>query len=272
MTSITSVSPVELKNRRQQLQHRRRIRFWQGMWRSLVVTGMAGGLVWAITLPNLVIRKPEQIEIEGNQLLNSQTVQALIPISYPQSILKLQPSLLSQQLEAQSPIAEATVTRQLLPPSLTIELKERKPVAISIPSNGRNIKDIDSKIGYLDEEGVWIAKNSYRESKNNIKFPTLKVIGFNSQYGLYWSEIYQAVAKSKVRILEINFLDPNNLVLKTELGEVHFGSYTSQTFPKQLRILAQLGNLSNKVEVSKISYIDLQNPQAPALKITDSKE
>ena len=203
MTSITSVSPVELKNRRQQLQRRRRIRFWQGMWRSLLVTCMAGGLVWAITLPNLVIRKPEQIEIKGNQLLELQAVRALIQMSYPQSILKLQPSLLSQQLEAQSPIAEATVTRQLLPPSLTIEVKERKPVAILIPKKGGNIKDVDSKVGYLDEEGVWIAKNSYQGINNNIQFPTLKVIGFKSQYRFYWSEIYQTNESSKIRMRRI---------------------------------------------------------------------
>ena len=177
MTSITSVSSAELKNRRQRLQRRRRIKFWQGIWRSLLVTGMAGGLVWAVTLPNWVIRKPEQIEIEGNQLLSVQAVRALIPMSYPQSILQLQPSLVSKGLEDTGPIAEATTTRQLFPPSLTIEVSERKPVAIALPNEGT-----DAEIGYLDEEGVWMAKSSYTAIEHNIQLPTLKVTGLNSQY------------------------------------------------------------------------------------------
>ena len=32
-----------------------------------------------------------------------------------------------------------------------------------------------------------------------------------------------------------------------------------------------MGNLNSKVEGSKIDYIDLQNPQAPALKMKDAK-
>ncbi len=266
MTSITSVSPAELKNRRQKLQRRRRIKFWQGIWRSLLVSGMAGGLVWAVALPNWVIRKPEQIEIEGNQLLSVQAVRALIPMSYPQSILQLQPSSVSKGLEDQGPIAEAKTTRQLLPPSLTIEVSERKPVAIALPNQGTN-----SEIGYLDEEGVWMAKSSYTGIEHNIQLPTLKVTGLNSQYITYWQEIYRAIIRSGVKIFEINFQDPNNLVLKTDLGEVHLGSYTTQIFPEQLRILAQMGNLNSKVEGSKIDYIDLQNPQAPALKMKDAK-
>ncbi|MGB3691854.1 MAG: FtsQ-type POTRA domain-containing protein [Spirulinaceae cyanobacterium] len=266
MTSIISVSPAELKNRRQQLQRRRRIKFWQGIWRSLLVTGMAGGLVWAVALPNWVIRKPEQIEIEGNQLLSVQAVRSLIPMSYPQSILQLQPSSVSQGLEDQGPIAEATVTRQLLPPSLTVEVKERKPVAIALPT-----QETDSEIGYLDEQGIWMAKKSYTGIEHDIQLPTLKVIGLNSQSTTYWSEIYQAVARSRIKIFEIDFQDPSNLVFKTELGEVHFGSYNSRIFPEQLSILAQMGNLNTKVEGSKIDYIDLQNPQNPALKMKGNK-
>ncbi|HEY9652894.1 MAG TPA: cell division protein FtsQ/DivIB, partial [Coleofasciculaceae cyanobacterium] len=65
MTSIASVSQQELSNRRKQLRRARRIKAFQALWRSVLAGGMASGLVWAITLPDWVIRQPEQVAIEG---------------------------------------------------------------------------------------------------------------------------------------------------------------------------------------------------------------
>ena len=157
MANIASVSQNELTSRRKQLRRARRIKSFQSLWRTLFVGGMATGLVWAITLPDWVIRSPGQIVIEGNDFLSAKVIRSLLPLSYPQSILQVQPQTIAKSLEAQGPIAKATVSRQLLPPGLTIQVKERKPVAIAKPPTNPNSKTPD---GLVDEQGIWMPKSS----------------------------------------------------------------------------------------------------------------
>ena len=269
MANIASVSQAQLTTRRKKLRRERRVKSFQALWRSLFVGGMATSLVWAITLPEWVIRQPEQIVIEGNHFLSAQTIRSLLPLSYPQSILKVQPQALANSLESQAPIAEATVSRQLVPPGLTIQVKERKPVAIAQAATPKNAKNspLNQPAGLLDEEGVLMPESSYQSNSANVELPTLKVIGSSDQYRPYWSEVYQAVSHSPVKVFEIDWQDPANLILKTELGNVHFGPYSSR-FSEQLGILDRMRELPTRVSPSKIAYINLKNPDFPAIQMT----
>jgi cell division protein FtsQ len=165
MANIASVSQTELTTRRKKLRRARRIKSFQSLWRSLLAGGMATSLVWAITLPNWVIRKPEQIVIEGNHFLSSKTIRSLLPLSYPHSLLQVQPQAIAKSLESQAPIVKATVSRQLMPPGLTIQVVERKPVAIAQAPTSQNAKTSNptSSSGLLDEQGVWLPKSSYTQ-------------------------------------------------------------------------------------------------------------
>ncbi len=268
MANIASVSQNELTSRRKQLRRARRIKSFQSVWRTLFVGGMATGLVWAITLPDWVIRSPEQIVIEGNHFLSAKAIRSLLPLSYPQSILQVQPQAIAKSLESQGPIAKATVSRQLLPPGLTIQVRERKPVAIAKPPINQNSNTI---AGLVDDQGVWMSKTSYTELEQNLELPTLKVIGSNEQYRPYWSEVYQALSRSAVQVLEIDWQDPGNLILKTELGNVHLGPYSSR-FSEQLGILDRMRELPTHMSPSKIAYIDLKNPDFPAIQMIKGNE
>jgi len=64
--------------------HRRKL--FQSLLRTLAVSGIAAGLVWATTRPIWVLHESNQISIEGNQFLSAQ-VRSLLPLSYPQSLL-----------------------------------------------------------------------------------------------------------------------------------------------------------------------------------------
>ena len=269
MANIASVSQTQLTTRRKKLRRERRVKSFQALWRSLFVGGMATSLVWAITLPEWVIRQPEQIVIEGNHFLSAQTIRSLLPLSYPQSLLKVQPQAIANSLESQAPIAEATVSRKLVPPGLTIQVKERKPVAIAQAAATKNAKSshLDQPGGLLDEQGVLMPESSYRSNSPNIELPTLKVIGSSDQYRPYWSEVYQAVSHSPIKVFEIDWQDPANLILKTELGNVHFGPYSSR-FSEQLGILDRMRELPTRVSSSKIAYINLKNPDFPAIQMT----
>lgn len=273
MTSIAPVSQTELSQRRQKLRRQRRVRFFQASWRSVAVMGLAAGAVWVATLPAWVIRKPEQVTVKGNQFISAQTVRTLLPISYPQSLLKIQPQAIAGALKSRAPIAEATVDRQLFPPGLTVRIQERTPVAISLPQAGM-IKTTQSteqnQPGLLDESGVWTPLDSYTSLNQSLKLPTLKVTGKVSQYRAYWSRLYRSLNRSSVKVLEINLEDSSNLILKTELGLVHFGAY-SANFTAQLKALERLRRLPTRVNINQIAYIDLRNPESPSVQMITPK-
>ncbi|MBW4650990.1 MAG: FtsQ-type POTRA domain-containing protein [Kastovskya adunca ATA6-11-RM4] len=269
MTGIASVSPTQLTTRRKQLQRARRAKFFQAAFRSFVGVGIAGGLIWVITLPEWVIQDGQQVVIEGNQFLSSQSIRSMLALSYPKSLLRVQPQAIAQQLEKQAPIFEATVTRKLAPPGLMIQVTERQPVAIALAGsqNSQTANETDAP-GFLDEQGVWMPQSSYTSVQKTFTMPTLTVIGMKPQDRVYWSELYQAVSRSPVKIFEIDWQNPANLVLKTELGKVHFGPYDAQ-FPEQLSALDRMRELPTHVQPGQIAYIDLKNPETPSIQMIE---
>ena len=274
MTSISSVSQNELAQRRQKLRQERRLKALQTSWRTIAVSGLAGGLAWVITLPGWVIRQPEQVAIAGNRFLSSQAIQSLLPMAYPQSLLQLEPQAIAAQRESKAPIEDATVARQLFPPRLIVQVKERYPVAmISDLPNAEAVKDKETKpaaglsnVGFLDANGVWIPIESYTSFDQSFQLPTLKIVGYQEQKRSQWAELYQAVSQSPVKVTEIDWRDPSNIVLKTELGIFHFGSYSSR-FAQQIQAMDQLRKLSDKLNPKQVAYVDLQNPDAPSIQM-----
>ncbi|UBF24669.1 FtsQ-type POTRA domain-containing protein [Kovacikia minuta CCNUW1] len=279
-SSIETVSQTELAQRRQRLRYRRRVRSLQTVWRVLAVSGLAAGLVWVATLPAWVIRRPDQVIIEGNRYLSSQTIRALLPIPYPQSLLRIEPQSIMRELTTKAPIAKVTVGRRLFPPSLIVQVQERFPVAIAVSlasntpgtfPNPSKAQLVPLKAGLLDEAGVWIPLEVYTSLNQSLKLPELKVIGNLELYRPYWSKLYREVTQSPVRITEVNLQDPANVILKTELGIVHFGPYSAQ-FTYQLSTLDRMRKLSSDANFSQIAHIDLRNPDSPIVQMVKSKD
>lgn len=277
MESINSVSTTEIRDRRQKLQRRRQLRLLQALWRSLLAMSLAGGLLWAIALSRWTIERPEQIAIEGNQLLSTQALRALVPLSSPTHLLQLDPQQLQTILELKAPLSQVSVSRQLLPPGLTITVKERYPVALTLPSlpNQPQPKvslspSPNTDVGFLDETGIWMPKSSYVNPDASFDPPSLQVVGYQVHHRLHWQKIYQGISRSTVEISLINWQDPTNLILETELGRVHLGSDPSR-FLEQLTVLARLRSLPSQVNPNQIDYINLKNPKAPSIRLkTDS--
>lgn len=287
MASFSSVSQSELGKRRKELRRSRKVKFFQRCWQTIAVSCLAGGLIWVSTRPGWVIYEPEQVEIEGNQFLSAQTVRSLLPLKYPQSLMRLQPQAIAEKLESAAPIAKATVTRHLLPAGLTVRVKERYPVALSqlttpgepVP-NPKAVKpaadaiapkpETASNLGVLDKNGWWTPLKSYTSLDRTLPLPTLKVIGNPDLYRNDWPSLYQELSRSPVKVSEIDWQDPANLILKTELGTVHLGPYSSK-FAAQLGALDKMRQLPKHPRYSQIDYIDLKNPQSPAIKVQSAK-
>ncbi|NJO41478.1 MAG: FtsQ-type POTRA domain-containing protein [Cyanobacteria bacterium CRU_2_1] len=270
MADIPSVSQSELRDRRRRLRRQRRWRALRGSWQLLAVSGLTAGLVWALTLPDWMLRHPNQVTVEGNRLISGDTIRSLLPINYPQFLLTVQPQAIAHRLEAEAPIAEATVTRRLFPPSLTVRIQERYPVAIAFSSSmqipSQSELNGSSEKGLLDEKGTWIPYERYVALNPSRSLPTLKVIGIREQYRSQWMSLYQQVSRSPVKISEIDWREPGNLILQTELGVVYFGAYGSR-FAEQLRVLDQMRKLPEQVSLDEVAYIDLRNPEVPLIKM-----
>ncbi|MEA5596365.1 cell division protein FtsQ/DivIB [Rivularia sp. UHCC 0363] len=261
MPEILSVSSTELAGRREKLRRNRQVKIISKIWRTLAITGLAGGLLWFLIQPIWVLKSQKDITVSGNQLLSDESIQSKMQLSYPQSLWRVEPSRLSASLKQQPGITEATVTRRLFPPGLTVKVSEILPVAIT---QNQKIEDADTKNqklveGLIDINGVEVRIENYKSIPAN-KLPSLKLIGDLQQCRSFWKPLYQAVNNSSVKVMEIDCQNPNNIILKTELGFVHIGSPTSELAEK-IKLLAKIRRLPVQENMSQIEFIDLTNPE-----------
>ena len=282
MANFGAVSQTELGRRRQELRRLRRVRSAAVVWQTLAASAMAVGLLWWISQPAWWISRSEQVKVEGNQWLSDKAVRSLVPLSYPQSLWGIQPQALAEKLESTGPIAKAKVTRNLFPPSLTVEVAERLPVAVAQPTAVLRSNSDREKVGWLDARGGWMPSESYsavRSANSSIgagssptqpqhSLPTLKVIGPLEVYRASWPKFYQGLSGLTVKVLEINWQNPKNLILKTEIGTVHLGPYSDRTI-EQLQVLDRMRQLPKQLSSSKIAYIDLKNPASPIVHLPE---
>lgn len=268
MATMVSLSTNDLSKRRQRLRKQRRKRIFLRVWHIMAATTLSGYLLWAIAQPNWLISQPEQIEIEGNQLLSEPAILSLLSLNYPQSIWLIKPQDLVDKLEASGVIADAQVSRQLFPPALTITVRERQPVAMTVPSETAVSND-QSSMGLLDNQGNWLPLESYTNLEKNSALPELQVIGNVEQFRPYWQVLYQIISRSPVKISQVDWQDPSNIILNTELGKVHLGPYGPQ-LTEQLNILDKMRKLPEQLDKTKTAYIDLRNPASPLIQLPPS--
>ena len=260
MPDILSVSSTDLEQRREKLRRYRKIKIISTIWRSLAVTGFAGGLLWFLIQPIWVLRSKFDITVSGNQLMTDEAIQSKMQLSYPKSLWRVEPSRLSASLEQQPGITQATVTRRLFPPGLTVKVSEILPVAITIAPIASDGNSTNQTVtGLVDINGVWVSSENYKSIPQS-KLPSLKLIGEVPQCSPEWKQFYQAVSQSSVKVIEIDCQNSNNIILKTELGLVHIGSPTSKLTEK-IKLLAKIRRLPAQVNMSQIEFINLTDPE-----------
>ncbi len=304
-----SVSRSDLSQRRQTLRRKRGVNHLKQLWRLAFVGAAAVGLGWLMTQPIWVLSSPEQIHFKGNVTASEAALRALVPIDYPQSLLKLEPRQLETDLLAKAPLQSAQISRQIFPPGLQIQVQERHPVAIaelmdplpvtesvatsdastrnaSTPSNastsGASAPEKPAVSAdrtpavppspaptrptqvLLDETGEWVPLDHYQAQGQLFQLPKLKVLGMRAEYRQAWSELYQVIRQSPIQVSEIDWRNPSNIKLKTDLGEVHVGPYSPQ-FAQQLEVLDRMRHLANHQEANRVEFIDLRIPSVPRL-------
>jgi cell division protein FtsQ len=270
MAGMVSVSRTDLRVKRHKLRRQRQMKIIQAIWRIFAVSSLLGGLLWVASQPMWVLETPKQIEIKsGLRSLSPEAIQKVLVLSYPQSLWRIEPSLIAESLTKQPIIAKASVTRRLFPPGLIIDIQERVPVAVAQSHHQANLTsdaNIASSTGLLDANGIWMNQEKYTLLNPTVKLPSLIVIGSFEQYRSYWNQLYQSVSQSSVKIMEIDCQDPTNIIMKTELGYVHLGAVSPQ-ISEQIKVLAQMSHLPTQLNPNQIEYIDLKNPESPLVQM-----
>ncbi|WP_008307840.1 cell division protein FtsQ/DivIB [Leptolyngbya sp. PCC 6406] len=260
MSEFISLSPEELATRRRQLRQQRRLRGLQTLWRTTAVSGLAAGACWLLAQPFWLIQSPAQVVVQGNERLTDETIQTLLPLDYPQSLLALEPEAIADLLRSQSPITEATVVRHLLPPRLEVWVQERQLVAVTAP-----VLSAQQEPGLLDAMGNWLPQASFSAFVTDWPLPTLVVEGYTPVYEGQWRSLYAALQASPITVNRLDWRDPSNLILHTNQGIVHLGPYEAHQFAQQLKTLAQLRPLMESDQAPPQAYLDLSNPEQPVL-------
>jgi hypothetical protein len=104
------------------------------------------------------------------------------------------------------------------------------------------------------------------ELNQQIQLPELKVFGNVEQYHANWAAFYREIRKSPVKIVEVDWRDPANIILATELGVVHLGEF-SPKLAQQIQVLDRMRRFPEKIDLDQVQYVNLRNPMTPSLQM-----
>jgi cell division protein FtsQ len=255
---------------------------------------------WLFSKPEWKIRQASQVQILGNDRISTQTIETFLPLSFPTSLLRVQPTAIRTALEQHAHIDKVWVNRQLFPPHVVIKVRERSPVALATCPGCVFVADLNSQpvtlgpsnLWLLDERGIPLPYESYPKLQQSNKVPSLTVAGYfrpiapqkvkqlqaklpkgqsnfvevKTEDQSHWSAMYEMMHSSPVKISELNWQDPQNLTLKTEYGMIHLGAF-GPNFSKQLQALDRMRSLPERLNLKKIKSIDLVDPKHPVVEL-----
>jgi cell division protein FtsQ len=295
---------VSILDRRKQLKHQRRSQFLISGWRTCAILSFAAGLGWLFSQPEWQLRKTDQVQILGNNQMSAQTLQAFLPLSFPTSLLRVKPGDIKSSLEQHTHADQVSVKRQLFPPHVSIQIQERPPVALTacqrcvLVANwveGEPITLGPANLWILDPQGIPLPYESYPKLRQLSKIPNLAVahylkplnaktvkqlslktqppnitlVSLDTNIQKQWQQAFKAIHSNPVKIQELDWQDPNNLQIKTELGTVRLGPFSSK-ITDQLKALDKMRALPQTVDLKKIKSIDLENPKNPVVELNPS--
>jgi cell division protein FtsQ len=295
---------VSILDRRKQLKHQRRSQFLISGWRTCAILSFAMGLGWLFSKPEWQLRKTDQVQILGNNQMSAQTLQAFLPLSFPTSLLRVKPGDIKSSLEKHTHADQVSVKRQLFPPHVAIQLQERSPVALTtcqqcvLVANwveGQPITLGPANLWLLDPQGIPLPYESYPKLRQLSKIPSLTaahylkpldakmvkklslknlptnitLVALDTNVQKQWQNAFKAIHRSPLKIQELDWQNPNDLQLKTELGTVRLGPLSSK-ISDQLKALDKMRALPQTVDLRKIKSIDLENPENPVVELNQS--
>lgn len=252
--------PPGVERRRRLRQERRQERLIQ-LWRLVFFLLTATGLSWLLLTVGWSLRSPSQIQISGSQRMDENVVVMAAGLSFPQSLLSLEPGQIEAQLMRELPIQEVSVQRRLLPPGLDIQLVERRPIAAATRMGPRGIER-----GMVDREAQWMSMDMAQRGEKPAS--AVKVEGWISNRRAVIARILQQrdLLGRPLKTIVVEPAGGVSLHIET-LGLVYLGA-NEALLDQQFKTIALLNqSLPPQLRGSSSEGIDLSDPSQPELKL-----
>ena len=252
--------PPGVERRRRLRQERRQERLIQ-LWRLVFFLLTATGLSWLLLTLGWSLRSASQIQISGSQRMDETVVVNAAGLTFPQSLLSLEPGEIETKLMQELPVQEVSVQRRLLPPGLNIQLVERRPVAAATRMGPKGIER-----GMVDREAQWMPMDMAKQGEKPAS--AVKIEGWISSRRAVIARILQEQDRLG-RPLKTIVVEPAggiNLRIET-LGLVYLGA-NDALLDQQFKTIAQLNqSLPPGLRGSTSEGLDLSDPGQPELKL-----
>ena len=223
------------------------------------VTAAVGGARFLLYSPQMLLLKPDQIELLGNHIVSREAVVQQFVRDRNRSVLRIPLDVRRSQLE-QLPWVESASVQRILPNRLRVELTERTPIAFL--RNGTELALIDAHGVILD-----------RPEGEGLHFPIVTGLPENMPrdererrmqiYQEFMKDIEVVRPNSSDRVSEIDLVNPKDLrVVMTGLAAasdaqavtIHFGN---GDFTGKYRMLVE--NFAQwQANAGRVQSIDLQ--------------
>lgn len=96
----------DFTQRRRYIRQQRQLQLLRKLWQFLAVTAVTALCLWVSLRQEWHLRSSQQIEVIGNRYIPTSDLQAIVPISYPQSIFQLDPQAIATHLETVAPLEQ----------------------------------------------------------------------------------------------------------------------------------------------------------------------
>ena len=252
--------PPGVERRRRLRQERRQDRLIQ-LWRLVFFLLTATGLSWLLLTLGWSLRSASQIQISGSERMDENVVVKAAGLSFPESLLSLEPGQIETKLMQELPVQEVSIQRRLLPPGLDIQLIERRPIAAASRIGPKGIER-----GMVDNEAQWMPMDMAKRGEKPAS--AVKVEGWISNRRAVIARILQQ-RDLLGRPLKTIVVEPaGGVSLRIEtLGLIYLGA-NEVLLDQQFKTIAQLNqSLPPNLRGTSNEGLDLSDPSQPELKL-----
>ena len=253
--------PVEIRRKKlggKTWSFYRRVFFWSALGITVLTVAVVG-IRFALHSPQMLLVKPDQIEVSGNHIVPQEEIQKIFIHDRNLSVLQVPLDTRRSQIQEVSWVEEASVQR-ILPNHLRVEITERTPIAFF--RNGAELILIDGHGVLLD-----------RPAGEDFHFPIVTGLSENiprderekrmKTYQEFMKALELVKPGSADRVSEMDLSNPRDLhaVLTGLAGAngaqavtVHFGQ---NDFTNKYRLLIE--NFAQwQANAGRVQSIDLQ--------------
>jgi cell division protein FtsQ len=182
-------------------------------------------------------------------------------LSFPQSLLGLEPGQIETKLMQELPVQEVSVQRRLFPPGLDIQLVERRPIAAASRMGPNGIER-----GMVDREAHWMPMDMAKRGEKPAS--AVKVEGWISNRRAVIARILQQRDLLGRPLKTIVVKPAGDVSLRIEtLGLINLGA-NEALLEQQFKTIAQLTqSLPPNLRGTSNEGLDLSDPNQPELKL-----